>query len=755
MKSFDLNRPITSKDLNESMFKQFNVKINFDKYTREELENYRNLLRTKVHQTESQANFNDLLTNETYQKDKFMLGVLNTRIKEMLGEGLDLPGRGTGSATEILGPYVGILKKFGWYQSKHDQSTGDVFFKNSDPALSEYTISFDLTDNKWWIDKAGSRNRHGVALRDVRAAGNTPQQLAAYLGSMVSEGFGSRLSRNIKDRTGNALGGAALTALGTGMPLGAAGFVAGGPAGTGIALGGAAALGGLGAAIAFPTGGKKIFYATISRLHDDANTDLNALVKELALDYNMSEEDALYYVKKGVKAFRKDTSKAEDSEISEGVAGRALRRAGSVAGHTAWGAAKGAAIGGGGALAANKGLDPHMTAAIGAIGAVGGGLIGGAGGVAKGIHDVKDAKAFRAVKDLADAIFKKQGNVKIDADQLAQNLVIQFDLPEDDALHHATRGINAVRKAHGFKPGTEMKPAKVSRAQIEKYLYGSYDYEPDQSVSEAKQPWMRDPEDKDFDKPAYQRKAEFEKAVGPKAIQRKKNEPKTEANRNKTNKEQKLVSRSTATDAKANKKTEKTTKMNGKGKPVKESVRVILGPKARKSTFNESRRHIAESVAYYIMEDEEGKAKAITAASDMVNDFTSWMQRVGNYQTKSMIELADNIRSNFGVQESETFKQAVGSALEGALSALTTAREEINNAVSVLAGEAPAEQPMGPEPEGDAGLDMSGPDQMNVPVQGADEFAASDAAAGGPETLGRMRRESIERGNRLMRILGS
>ena len=38
---------------------------------------------------------------------------------------------------------------------------------------------------------------------------------------------------------------------------------------------------------------------------------------------------------------------------------------------------------------------------------------------------------------------------------------------------------------------------------------------------------------------------------------------------------------------------------------------------------------------------------------------------------------------------------------------------------------------------------------------GGDEFAAADAAAGGPETTGRVRRESIERGNRLMRILGS
>ena len=108
---------------------------------------------------------------------------------------------------------------------------------------------------------------------------------------------------------------------------------------------------------------------------------------------------------------------------------------------------------------------------------------------------------------------------------------------------------------------------------------------------------------------------------------------------------------------------------------------MIMTQESRKF-FRLRRTAIAESIATYIAEDEEGKAKAITAGSDMVNDFTTWMQRVGNYQTKSMIELADNIRANFGVQEAERFKGTVGQALEGALQSLTATREEINNAVS-------------------------------------------------------------------------
>ena len=129
----------------------------------------------------------------------------------------------------------------------------------------------------------------------------------------------------------------------------------------------------------------------------------------------------------------------------------------------------------------------------------------------------------------------------------------------------------------------------------------------------------------------------------------------------------------------------------------------------------------------------------------MVNDFTSWMQRVGQYQTKAIIELSDEIRAEFGPAEAEAFKQAVGPALSATLETLTQQRESISNAVAQLAsGSAPPEG-MGMEPGMDAGMDPSmdtaPPDAMN-PEMGGDEFGASDAAAGGPEASGREMRES-------------
>jgi len=86
MKTNDFQPALTSSQLQENIFRQFGTRIALEKYDRERLENVRNLLRTKVDQTEKSAGVNDLLTNETYQKDKAMLQLLNTRIKEMLGE---------------------------------------------------------------------------------------------------------------------------------------------------------------------------------------------------------------------------------------------------------------------------------------------------------------------------------------------------------------------------------------------------------------------------------------------------------------------------------------------------------------------------------------------------------------------------------------------------------------------------------------------------------------------------------------------
>jgi hypothetical protein len=164
------------------------------------------------------------------------------------------------------------------------------------------------------------------------------------------------------------------------------------------------------------------------------------------------------------------------------------------------------------------------------------------------------------------------------------------------------------------------------------------------------------------------------------------------------------------------------------------------------SQFKHNVQFVNESIGFLLQEDEEAKAKTITAAGDIVNDFTGWMQRIGQYQTKAIIELADSIRAEFGAAQSESFKQKVSPALTASLETLTQQREILSNAVAELAGEAVPDAPMGMEPDAGmdadigADIDTAAPDNLNAP----DEFAASDAAVGGDETAGRGLRESRE-----------
>jgi len=181
-----------------------------------------------------------------------------------------------------------------------------------------------------------------------------------------------------------------------------------------------------------------------------------------------------------------------------------------------------------------------------------------------------------------------------------------------------------------------------------------------------------------------------------------------------------------------------------KGSAPKKGVNPFAKKKVDESQFKHNVRFVNESLAFLINEDEEGKAKAITAASDIVNDFTSWMQRVGQYQTKAIIELADAIKADFGAAEAETFKSSVAPALASTLEILTAQREAISNAVAVLAGEAAPEEPMGMDramPPEEPGIDATAPDELNP--EAGDEFAAADAAAGAG-TTGREMRESRE-----------
>jgi hypothetical protein len=143
-----------------------------------------------------------------------------------------------------------------------------------------------------------------------------------------------------------------------------------------------------------------------------------------------------------------------------------------------------------------------------------------------------------------------------------------------------------------------------------------------------------------------------------------------------------------------------------------------------------------------VKEGIENQSELILAAKDMMDKVTGYLEDLATMKTESMLELSDRIRDEMGADKAEAFMQKVKPALESAEQTLTCTRTELAQAVRILTGdELASTEPLGTL---DEPLDSTGDelDSLNAPA--SDEFAATDANAGGTEPEGRQKRESRE-----------
>jgi len=145
-----------------------------------------------------------------------------------------------------------------------------------------------------------------------------------------------------------------------------------------------------------------------------------------------------------------------------------------------------------------------------------------------------------------------------------------------------------------------------------------------------------------------------------------------------------------------------------------------------------------------VKEGAEDNAEIIMAAKDMVDRVTNWMEDTAEMQTESMLELADAIRDEMGVDQSTQFVQSVKPALEGLYTAMEQARESLSSGVGMLTGEGAPAPAMGAE---EAPLDEPGM-EPTVDMDAAEPLPAEGdvdlAAAGGEAPAGRETRESVD-----------
>jgi len=153
-----------------------------------------------------------------------------------------------------------------------------------------------------------------------------------------------------------------------------------------------------------------------------------------------------------------------------------------------------------------------------------------------------------------------------------------------------------------------------------------------------------------------------------------------------------------------------------------------------------------------LQEGEIQQASAIVTAKTMVDRVGRWIEELSGMENDTLLQLGDSIRDEMGQEQAKSFISTVAPAIQSALENLKTARETLSSGVRTLTGEEQPEQMLGAEP----GTDMAAPDAMNSEPEaelGGDEFAAAEPAAGGAEEAGREMRESIDRQNRLLKVL--
>ena len=82
MKSLELTKPITTESLLKEFESRFNQTLDVSNYTKEELEDTANHIRTKIHNITQNTHFGQELKNEQYQKNQMMLDIVNQAINE-------------------------------------------------------------------------------------------------------------------------------------------------------------------------------------------------------------------------------------------------------------------------------------------------------------------------------------------------------------------------------------------------------------------------------------------------------------------------------------------------------------------------------------------------------------------------------------------------------------------------------------------------------------------------------------------------
>jgi hypothetical protein len=155
-----------------------------------------------------------------------------------------------------------------------------------------------------------------------------------------------------------------------------------------------------------------------------------------------------------------------------------------------------------------------------------------------------------------------------------------------------------------------------------------------------------------------------------------------------------------------------------------------------------------------VTEGEIQQASAIVTAKTMVDRVGRWIEELSGMENETLLQLGDSIRDEMGAEQSKAFIEASAPAIQQALENLKQTRETLATSIRQLTGEEAATGMLGAEPEEGGETDMAAPaEPMDAEAPAEDDFAAAEPSAGGMETAGREKRESINYESNLLRTL--
>ena len=124
-----------------------------------------------------------------------------------------------------------------------------------------------------------------------------------------------------------------------------------------------------------------------------------------------------------------------------------------------------------------------------------------------------------------------------------------------------------------------------------------------------------------------------------------------------------------------------------------------------------------------LKESEVQQAQVVLAAQDMVDKMQGMLEDVSELQFKELPALVDSIKNQIGVDQAAQFNSDATAALTGMLQNIQGAKQQLDSALGVVTGQAPAGAMAGDMAAANAGIDAAAGDMAAAGVAGAEAGA--------------------------------